>query len=441
MRNVWPHGGLWRHADFLKLWSAETISQFGTQVSQLALPFVAIVVLDASPFAVAALGTVEFLPFLLFTLPAGVWVDRLRRRMILIVADYGRAALLFTVPLAYALDALTMAQLYVVGFLVGTCTVFFDVSYQSYLPALVSRERIVEGNSKLEVSRTTAQITGPGLAGGLIGVISAPYAVLLDAVSFLGSGLFLTAIRKEEQKPARVDGDKPRMRTELREGLQYVVRHPLLRPQALCTGTSNFFSNVTFAVFLVYAVRTLHLSAAEIGLIFTIGGLGGLAGALTSQRITRRFGVGRTTIGTALLWGGAAFLVPLAPQDFPHPFLIAFGLISSFAIVVYNITQVSLRQAITPERIQGRMNSVMRFLVWGTIPLGSLTGGALGSTIGLRETLFVGAAGSAVSGLPIMLSRAQRTLVRIPEPEHEEPTAPGPGDLATVLPAPATLDA
>jgi MFS family permease len=441
MRSVWPRGGLWRHADFLKLWSAETISQFGSQVSQLALPFVAIVVLDASAFAVAALGTVEFLPFLLFTLPAGVWVDRLPRRAILIVADYGRAALLFTVPVAYALDALTMAQLYVVGFLVGTFTVFFDVSYQSYLPALVERERIIEGNSKLEVSRTTAQITGPGVAGGLIGLITAPYAVLLDAFSFLGSGLFLTAIRKEEPKPARAEGTKPRMRTELREGLQYVVRHPLLRPQALCTGTSNFFSNVTFAVFLVYAVRTLHLSAAEVGLIFTLGGLGGLAAALTSQRITRRFGVGRTTIATALMWGSAAFLVPLAPQDFPHPFLIAFGLISSFAIVVYNITQVSLRQAITPERIQGRMNSVMRFLVWGTIPLGSLTGGALGSTIGLRETLFVGAAGGLLAGLPIMLSRAQRTLGQIPEPEPEEPVAPGPGDLATVLPAPATLDA
>ena len=441
MRSVWPHSGLWRHADFLKLWSAETISQFGTQVSQLALPFVAIVVLDASPFAVAALGTVEFLPFLLFTLPAGVWVDRLRRRAILIVADYGRAALLFTVPVAYALDALTMAQLYVVGFLVGTFTVFFDVSYQSYLPALVERERIIEGNSKLEVSRTTAQITGPGVAGGLIGLVTAPYAVLLDAISFLGSGLFLTAIRKEEPKPARAEGTKPRMRTELKEGLQYVVHHPLLRPQALCTGTSNFFSNVTFAVFLVYAVRTLDLSAAEIGLIFTIGGLGGLAAALTSQRITRRFGVGRTTIAMSLTWGSAAFLVPLAPQDFPHPFLVAFGLLSSFAIVVYNITQVSLRQAITPERIQGRMNSVMRFLVWGTIPLGSLVGGALGSTIGLRETLFVGAAGGLLSGLPIMLSRAQRTLVQIPEPEPEGPGPLGPGDLATGMPAPATLDA
>jgi MFS family permease len=436
---LWPSGGLWRHPDFLKLWSAETISQFGTQVSQLALPFVAIVVLDASPFAVAALGTVEFLPFLLFTLPAGVWVDRLPRRSILIVADYGRALLLFTVPIAYAFDTLTLPQLYVVGFLVGTFTVFFDVSYQSYLPSLVERGQIVEGNSKLVVSQTTAQISGPGVAGGLIGLITAPYAVLVDAISFLVSGAFLTAIRKREEKPAIPEGGRPRIRTELWEGLQYVVRHPLLRPQALCTGTSNFFSNVMFSVFLVYAVRTLDLPAQEIGIVFTLGGLGGLVGALVSQRLTRRFGVGRTTIAMSFLWTSASFLVPLAPKDFPHPYLVASFLISSFSIVVYNITQVSLRQAIAPQRIQGRMNSVMRFLVWGTIPLGSLTGGALASTIGLRETLFVGAAGGLLSALPILLSRAQRTLREIPEPEPE--VAAGPGDIAAVPTASVTPDA
>jgi MFS family permease len=436
---LWPSGGLWRHSDFVKLWSSQTISQFGTQVSQLALPFVAIVVLDASPFAVAALGTVEFLPFLLFTLPAGVWVDRLPRRAILIAADYGRAVLLFTVPIAYAFDALTLGQLYVVGFLVGTFTVFFDVAYQSYLPSLVERGQIIEGNSKLVASQTTAQISGPGVAGGLIGLITAPYAVLVDAISFLASGAFLTAIRKQEEKPAIPEGGRPRMRTELWEGLQYVVRHPLLRPQALCTGTSNFFSNVLFAVFLVYAVRTLELSAAEVGLIFTLGGLGGLLGAVVSQRLTRRFGVGPTTIATTFLFGSANFLVPLAPKDFPHPYLIASFLISSFAIVVYNITQVSLRQAIAPQRIQGRMNAVMRFLVWGTIPLGSLTGGVLASTIGLRETLFVGAAGGLLSALPIVLSRAQRTLGEIPELEPE--FSAGPGDIAAVPTAPVAPDA
>jgi MFS family permease len=444
VRRLVPRGGLWRHGDFLKLWSAETISQFGTQVSQLALPFIAITILDASAFAVAALATVEFLPFLLFTLPAGVWVDRLRRRMILIVADYGRAALLFSVPVAYAFDALTLAQLFVVGFLVGTFTVFFDVAYQSYLPSLVQRDQIIEGNSKLEVSRNVSQITGPGVAGGLIDLITAPYAVFLDAISFVASGAFLSAIRKQEQRPAAAaEGAKPRMRSELWEGLQYVVRHPLLRPQALCTGTSNFFSSVTFSIFLVYAVRTLDLSAGEVGLIFTLGGPGGLLGALLSQRITRRFGVGTTTIAMAMLWGGAGFLVPLAPQSFPHPFLVASGLIFGFSVVVYNITQVSLRQAITPERIQGRMNSVMRFLVWGTIPLGSLTGGALASTIGLRATLFVGAVGGLLAGLPIILSRAQRTLGQIPEPEPElaPVEAAAAGGIVAVSPSPVQPDA
>jgi MFS family permease len=441
--SLWPRSGLWRHGDFLKLWSAETISQFGTQVSQLALPFIAITILDASAFAVAALGTVEFLPFLLFTLPAGVWVDRLRRRMILIVADYARAALLFSVPVAYAFDALTLAQLFVVGFFVGTFTVFFDVSYQSYLPSLVQRDQIIEGNSKLEVSRNVSQITGPGVAGGLIGLITAPYAVLVDAISFVASGTFLNAIRKQEQRPVAAEGQKPHMRAELWEGLQYVVRHPLLRPQALCTGTSNFFSNVMFSIFLVYAVRTLDLSAGEVGLILTLGGPGGLVGALLSQRITRRFGVGPTTVAMTLLFGGAGFLVPLAPQSFPHPFLIVSGLIFGFSVVVYNITQVSLRQAITPERIQGRMNSVMRFLVWGTIPLGSLTGGALASTIGLRETLFVGAVGGLLSGLPIILSRAQRTLGQIPEPQPEPAPveAAAAGGIAAVSPSPVQPDA
>jgi predicted MFS family arabinose efflux permease len=200
---------------------------------------------------------------------------------------------------------------------------------------------------------------------------------------------------------------------------------------------------VTFSIFLVYAVRTLDLTAAEVGLIFTLGGPGGLLGALVSQRLTRRFGVGHTTVAMTLLFGTAGFLVPLAPQSFPHPFLIASGLIFGFSVVVYNITQVSLRQAITPERMQGRMNSVMRFLVWGTIPLGSLTGGALATTIGLRETLFVGAVGGLISGLPIILSRAQRTLGQIPEPEPEPAPveAAAAGGIVAVSPSPVQPDA
>ena len=217
----------------------------------------------------AALGTVEFLPFILFTLPAGVWVDRLPRRPILIAGDFGRAALLLSIPIAYIADVLTLWQLFVVGFLFGICTVFFDVAYQSYLPALVEREHIIEGNSKLEVSRSAAQITGPGLAGVLIEIFTAPYAILVDAISFLGSGSFILGIRKQEERrsAATPGGEQSSLWIELKEGLRFVLGNPNLRAQAGCTATSNFFSNVVFAVVLVFLVRELELSPGLIGVV------------------------------------------------------------------------------------------------------------------------------------------------------------------------------
>lgn len=432
MRSLWPHGGLWRHGDFLKLWSAETISQFGTQVGQLALPLVAILVLDASAFEVAALGTVTFLPFILFTLPAGVWVDRLRRKPILIAGDLGRAVFLATVPVAYVADVLTLGQLFVVGFLVGICTVFFDVAYQSYLPSLVERNQIIEGNSKLEISRSAAQVGGPGLAGGLVELFTAPWAVFLDALSFLGSGLFILRIRKqEERQPARaVDGHKPSLWTELKEGLHFVLRNPNLRAQAGCTGTSNLFSSVAFSIFLVYAIRELDLSAGVIGVIFSIGSVGSLVAALTAMRISNRFGIGPTTIAVAALFGPTFLVVASAPAgNAAIPILVAAQLAFGFTVVVYNIVQVSYRQAICPPRLQGRMNSVMRFLVWGTIPVGTLLGGALASWIGLRETIVVGAIGGGLAVLWIVFS-PQRHLREMPEPIADEPAG---ADLGPTL--------
>jgi MFS family permease len=424
MRNVWPRGGLWRHADFLKLWSAETISQFGTQVSQLALPLVAILVLDASAFEVAALGTIEFLPFILFTLPAGVWVDRLPRRPILIAGDFGRAALLMSIPVAYVADALTLWQLYVVGFLVGICTVFFDVAYQSYLPSLVTRDQIIDGNSKLEISRSASQIGGPGLSGGLVELFTAPYAILLDAVSFVGSGLFLLRIRKEEPPVAApADGSKPSLWSELKAGLRFVLGNPNLRAQAGCTATSNFFSNVAFAVILVYLVRELELSAGVIGIVLSVGSVGSLVAAFTAMRLSRRFGIGPTTIATGFLWGPSTLLIAFAPVGYDAiPFLAASVLVGGFAIVTYNIIQVSYRQAICPPRLQGRMNSVMRFIVWGTIPIGALIGGALGSWVGLRETIAIGGIGGSLAILWIVFS-PQRHLREMPEPIAEEEPA------------------
>jgi MFS family permease len=423
MRSLWPRGGLWRHADFLKLWSAETVSVFGTQVSQLALPLIAIIALDASPFEVAALGTVEFLPFALFTLPGGVWVDRMRRRPILIAGDLGRAVLLATVPAAYVAGVLTLAQLYVVGFLVGTCTVFFDVAYQSYLPSLVDRELIIDGNSKLEISRSASQLGGPGLGGLLVQIFTAPYAVLLDAVSYLGSALFIFGIRMREDppQPSQPEGERPGMWVELREGLRFVFGNPNLRAQAGCTGTSNFFFNVGFSIILVYFVRELHLQPGVIGLLLSISAIGSMVAAFTARRISDGFGIGPTTIAVTLLQGPAFLLIALAPKSDPYPFLIAGGLTLGFVVVAYNIVQVSYRQAICPPRLQGRMNSVMRFLVWGTIPIGSLLGGALATRIGLQQTIVVGAIGGSLSFLWILLS-PQRHLREMPEPVSD----PGP---------------
>jgi len=423
MRSLWPHGGLWRHGDFLRLWTGETISQFGSQISQLAIPLTAILVLDATAFEVAALTTVEFLPFIIFTLPAGVWVDRMRRRPILIAGDVVRALLLGSIPIAYVLDALTLGQLFVVGFLFGICTVFFDVAYQSYLPSLVERNQIIEGNSKLEITRSAAQIGGPGLGGVLIQVFTAPYAVLLDAVSFAASALAIFRIRAVEETPPTVersDGKKSSMWTELKEGLRFVLSNPNLRAQAGCTSTSNFFSSVSFSIILVYAVRELDLSPGLIGFVFSLGALGGLAAALTATRISSRFGIGPTTIVMAAFFGPTMILYAVAPSgNAAVPLLVTAQLIFGFTVVVYNIVQVSYRQAICPPRLQGRMNSVMRFIVWGTIPLGTLTGGALASWIGLRETIVVGAIGGGSAVLWIVFS-PQRHLRDMPEPVDDE---------------------
>jgi MFS family permease len=409
---------LWRHPDFLKLWTGETISQFGTQVTLLGLPLIAILLLDANPFQVGLLGTVEFLPFILLGLPAGAWVDRLRRRPILITGDLGRALSLASIPIVYELGHLTLLQLYVVAFVNGILTVFFDVAYQAYLPSIVERDQLVEGNSKLEGSRATAQLAGPGMAGGLIQWIGAPVAIIADAVSYVGSAFFVFLIRRPEP-PVEVHPEgKTKIRREIAQGLRYVVKHPLLRSIAACTGTSNLFSQMAFAVFLLYAVRRLGLTPGEIGIVFGIGNVGALLGAVSGTAIARKLGVGPTIVASALVFGPAWILIPLASRSFPYPYLIGAMFLGSFGGVVYNVNQVSLRQAITPLRMQGRMNATMRFMVWGTIPIGSFIGGVLGNTIGLKPTLWVAAIGGCLAFLPVLLSPV-RSLERIPDPPDE----------------------
>jgi MFS family permease len=414
---------LWHHRDFMKLWTAETISQLGSQVTLLGLPLIAVLVLRASAFQVGLLGTAEFLPFLVVGLPAGVWVDRMRRRPILIAGDLGRALALATIPIAYELDALTLVQLYVVAFTTGVLTVFFDVSYQSYLPSLVDHDQVVEGNSKLEISRSGAQLVGPGLAGALIDIVKAPVAITVDAVSFLGSALCIFAIRNEEPAPTRADGERPGMRREIGEGLRYLLGHPLLRPIAATTGSSNLFSSMLLAVFVLYAVRILGLRPAVIGLIFALGNIGFLLGASFASRIADRIGIGRAIVLGITLGIPGFVLIPLAPRSFAFLFLVVAMAFTGFGSSVYNINQVSLRQVITPERMLGRMNATMRFLVWGTLPIGSLVGGVLGSTIGLRPTLWVAAAGAFVP--PIFVARSPvRPLREIPDPARDAAIGP-----------------
>jgi len=409
-----PSPGLLRDHDFRQLFGADTISQLGTQVSFLALPLVAIRSLHAGNLAIGVLTACETLAFLLVGLPAGAWVDRMRRRSVLITGDVGRAVVLLSVPLAWWAGVLTMAQLFVVAVVAGVLTVFFDVAYQSYLPHLVGRDNLVEGNAKLEAVRGVSQVAGPPLAGVLIGWLTAPFAVFLDAASYLASALLVRRIRRLEQRP--VPGPEAHLGREIREGLRFVLGNPMLRAIAACTGTSNLCSTIAGTMFIVLLARTLNLPAVVIGLFASVGALGGLVAAFTATAIARRLGQGPTIWISVAVTGPFAVLQAITQRGW---LLVAAALgtgVWAFGAVVYNIVQVSFRQGLTPERLLGRMNASMRFLVWGTMPVGGLIGGVLGATIGVRPTVWVGAVLGALTFLPVYLSplRGMRELPRDP---------------------------
>jgi len=440
-----PTGGLWSHPDFLKLWTGQSISELGSQVSQLAIPWLAAVGLHASPIEFSLLGVLGFLPFILFALPAGVWVDRLRRRQILIVGDSARAVLLSLIPILWLAGVLQIWHLLVLQFVIGIFTVFFDVAYQSYLPALIEREHLVDGNSKLQLTVSIAQVAGPSMSGGLIAAITAPYAIFADAISFVVSTVFMVRMRHREHLPERHASDPhPKMWPQVKEGLRWVVGNPSLRAVAACTGSGNFFGNLMFAVLVLYAVRTLHLSSVDVGAVFAVGSVGAIVGALVANRLQKTLGVGRAIVGTAFFFAVGGLGYPLAPHAFPLPVLMAASAVTSFGSVAYNITQVSLRQAITPERLQGRMNAAMRWIVWGTIPLGALLGGAIGQTIGLHAALWVGAIGSVPTFLFVAVSPV-RSIQEMPAPVTEPTAAQAEleGGLleGAPLPGPASADA
>jgi MFS family permease len=411
-----PTGALWSHPDFIKLWTGQSISELGSQVSQLAIPWLAAVDLHASPLAFSLLGVLGFLPFILFALPAGVWVDRLRRRQILIVGDSARAVLLLLIPVLWFAGVLEIWHLLILEFLIGIFTVFFDVAYQSYLPALIEREDLVDGNSKLQVTVGIAQVGGPSLAGGLIGAITAPYAILVDSMSFVISSVFMIRMRHRENLPRQDTNEpRPRMWPQVKEGLAWVVGHRNLRAIAGCTGTSNFCSSLMFAIVILYMVRVLHLSAFEAGAVFAVGSAGSIVGALFANRLGLKLGLGTAIVFTAVIFSFGGLAYPLAPKSFPLPALMAGQLLFGFSAIAYNILQVSYRQAITPERLQGRMNAAMRWIVWGTIPLGTLAGGAIAQATSLHTALWVGALLGTPTFLWVLLSPL-RSIREIPQP-------------------------
>jgi len=401
-----PAGRLLRHRGFRRLWFGQSVSVFGSQVTVLALPLAAVLMLHASPFQVGLLTTAEYAPFLVIGLPTGVWVDRVRRRPVMACADVLRAVVVASVPVAYLLGVLSLAQLYVVAFVQGVGTVFFDVAYMSYLPGLVGREHLVESNAKLQVSQSVAEVGGPSVSGVLVGLITAPLSLLADAASFVVSVAWLLSIADPEPAPPR--GAARDLRAEIGEGLRFVLTEPVLRVIAGATATGNLFGSAFSAISVVFLVRQVGLSASTIGLLTSAGAIGGVVGALSATWLRRTVGPAPAIWGSLTVSAPFALLIPLTSPG-PGLSFYALGLfMTSFGIVVYNVNQASFRQLLCPPHLLGRMNATMRFIVWGTLPLGGLLGGMLASALGDRNAIWVAATGMALAPIWLLASRLRR---------------------------------
>jgi MFS family permease len=415
---------LWRHGDFRRLWLGDTGSQFGEMITNTAAPLLAALVLAATPFQMGVLNAADTAAFLLIGLPAGAWVDRMRRRPLMLGVNVGRAVLLASVPVAWWLGVLTLTQLILVGLFVGGLSVFFDVAYQSYLPSLIGRDQLVDGNSKLQASASIAQVSGPALGGGLTQLVGGANAMGVNALTYVWSVLCLLRIRTVEP-PVRRAPDR-NLRREIAEGLKFVFANRSLVAIVSCTGTSNLSSGIVSAVGVLVLTRQFHASAGIVGLLLTGGGIGGVVGALVAGRIAARIGQARTIWLSLVATQPVVLLIALAG---PGRLLVLYGigwLAYGFGAVVYNVAQVSFRQAICPDRLLGRMNASVRFLVWGTIPLGALLGGGLGTAIGIHNTLWVGVAGLMLSPLCVLLSplRTMRDMPR--DTQDDDATSPSP---------------
>jgi MFS family permease len=387
--------GLWRHPAFLKLWAGQTISVIGDQASILALPLTAVLLLAASPFEMGLLGVSQTLPWLLVSLFAGAWVDRLPRRPILIVADLGRAALLVTVPIAAAFGWLRIEHLYLVGFLTGVLNVFFGVAYQAFLPSLIQRRDLVEGNTKLEISSSLAQGGGPGLAGVLVQRFGAPMTLGLDAASFLVSALSVLLIKPPHTAPATVV--RRPIWLEIGEGLRLLLRNPVLRAIVLNAATFNLAANMVSALYVLYASRELGLPPDVLGLVVAARGLGTIVGALTAGRVGRVLGTGPSLLLATALSSVGLVVIPMAGGASAAAVLALGQVLFGMGVPFFNVHQASLRQTMTPDHLQGRINASFRFLVRGPAPVGALLGGALGDRLGLLPAIALGSACGVVA--------------------------------------------
>jgi predicted MFS family arabinose efflux permease len=329
------------------------------------------------------------------------------------------------VPLAAAFGVLTLGQLYAVAITAGVCTVFFDVAYQSFLPRVVTREHLVDGNGKLGASQSFAQVAGPGLGGGLVGLVGAAGAMAADAISYAVSVVSLLAIRIREEAPP-ADDSRAGLRAEIAEGLSFVLRHPILRKIVACTGTANLFGSMAVALEIVFLVRVLRVRPAETGLLIAAASLGGVAGGVLSGRLARRIGSARIIWYSLLVLSLPELLVPLAEPGWRVTAFVVGAAFGYFGAVVYNVAQVSYRQAICPPRLLGRMNAAVRWVVWGTIPLGGLLGGVLGTLIGVRATLWIAFAGSWAAGWWVFFSPL-RGMRALEDRTLEDQRAPGSG--------------
>ncbi|MBM9504273.1 MFS transporter [Streptomyces sp. KK5PA1] len=385
------------------LWGGQTVSEMGSAVTQVALPLVAVVALRASTFQVGLLTAATTAAFALIALPAGALVDRGSKRSIMIGCDILRLLIIGSVPLAAALGAVTMAQLYVVAAAAGVCTVFFDVSYQSYVPSLVRADLRMDANGKLGTTQAFAQLGGPGLGGALVAAFGAAGAMTADAISYVVSVVSISGIRtREEPPPARREGET--LRSRIAEGLRFVVRHRILRRVVACTGTANLFGGMSSAVAVIFLVRVLHVRPGLVGVIMAGSAVGGIAGGVFAGRLARRIGSAR------IIW--VSMLVFSAPQVVAAAAWRGWGVllfplgwgITFFALMVYNVAQLSYRQSVTPPELMGRMNAAVRWVVWGTLPLGSVLGGILGTLIGVRPVLWVAFIGSWAAGWFVFFS-------------------------------------